>query len=306
MKSILLTLCLFTAYNISNAQPNKLEPTGSVGIGTANPVTRLQVYSNSKQGEIRLGGGNGVGEGRMYINADLTNNLSYIDVFGDNVFKKLSIEALPLVLNNASTGNVGIGTDKPFAKLHIKSDLNSGMMAIGNDTYPALLYSSAGSGEFRLDNRSSVYGYITFFPNGEGTTQGTEAMRIAKSGNVGIGTSNPTDKLSVNGNIRAQSIKVETTNWPDYVFNEEYTLLSLPELKNYLDNNKHLPELPSAKQVETDGVNLGEMNKLLVKKVEELTLYLIHQKDETDKQNKSQQQQIDQLKEQVARLIQQQ
>ena len=94
-------------------------------------------------------------------------------------------------------------------------------------------------------------------------------------GNVGIGTDTPSERLSVNGNIRAKEIKVEATNWPDYVFHENYRLTPLPQIKNYIKTNGHLPEIPSAKEVDDNGVLLGEMNKLLLKKIEELTLHVI-------------------------------
>ncbi|MEE1945892.1 hypothetical protein VRU48_12295 [Pedobacter sp. KR3-3] len=98
------------------------------------------------------------------------------------------------------------------------------------------------------------------------------------SGNVGIKTQTPGNyELAVNGKIRAKEIKVETANWPDYVFDEGYKVGTLEELESYIKANKHLPEMPSAKEVEANGVGLGEMNKLLLKKQEELTLHLIEQ-----------------------------
>lgn len=89
-----------------------------------------------------------------------------------------------------SSGNVGIGTSSPFARLHVRnSDVLEGTIAIGNDNYPGLIYSNAFTGEFRIDNRSSAgAGYITFYPNGQQNTLGNEAMRIATSRNVLIGT----------------------------------------------------------------------------------------------------------------------
>ncbi|NTD97003.1 hypothetical protein G6M26_06550 [Agrobacterium tumefaciens] len=98
--------------------------------------------------------------------------------------------------------------------------------------------------------------------------------------NVGIGTTTPTERLSVNGKIRAHEIKVETDNWPDYVFLAKYKYPSLIELENFIHQNGHLPGVPDAKSVKQDGIALGEMNKILLEKIEELTLHLI----EKDKQ----------------------
>lgn len=108
-------------------------------------------------------------------------------------------------------------------------------------------------------------------------------MRIDQFGNVGIGTTTPKAKLSVNGNLWATAIKVAATNpWPDYVFDPAYERLPLMELESFIKTNKHLPEIPSAKAIEKDGINLGDMNTKLLKKIEELTLYLIELKKDND------------------------
>ena len=105
---------------------------------------------------------------------------------------------------------------------------------------------------------------------------------------MGIGTSYipPGFQLAVNGNVIATSVTVKLKdNWPDYVFASTYRLQSLPALKIYLAQNHHLPEVPSAGDVANDGANLGEINRLLLKKVEELTLYLIEKDDEIKRQD---------------------
>lgn len=102
-------------------------------------------------------------------------------------------------------------------------------------------------------------------------------VQYNKDGNVGIGTWKPDEKLSVNGKIRAHEIKVETANWPDYVFKPEYQLPSLIETEQFIKENGHLPEIPKASEVEANGLSLGEMNRLMMKKIEELTLHLIEQ-----------------------------
>ncbi|MBB1644823.1 hypothetical protein [Sphingobacterium sp. UME9] len=112
------------------------------------------------------------------------------------------------------------------------------------------------------------------------SSEGILAIKAASNGNVGIGTANPTEKLAVNGTIRAKEIKVEANPWPDYVFNDDHQLMPLDSLASFVKENKHLPNIAPAKSVEENGVALGELNRQLLQKIEEMTLYLIDQSRE--------------------------
>lgn len=140
-------------------------------------------------------------------------------------------------------------------------------------------------------NGYSVKAFVEFYDTGNGAVvpqlfgssfqwqrNGTHLFYL--DGNVGVGTEVPTEKLSVKGKIRAQEIKVETANWPDYVFKKDYELRSLDSLRLFIQENGHLPEVPNADSVESEGISLGEMNKVLLKKIEELTLYLLEKDKE--------------------------
>ncbi len=129
-------------------------------------------------------------------------------------------------------------------------------------------------------------------------THAVQQMNILGSLNIGTETANPDYLFQVKGKVRAQEIRVETANWADYVFKPNYHLQPLKEVKAFIDKNQHLPGVPSEKEVVSDGIMLGEMNKLLVKKVEELTLYLI----EKDKSDKRQQEQISSLNKKLSIL----
>jgi hypothetical protein len=109
-------------------------------------------------------------------------------------------------------------------------------------------------------------------------------LYLTNDGNVGIGTDVTHGyKLAVKGKILAEELKVKLSqNWPDYVFNKNYHLLPLKEVDQFIQTNNHLPDMPSAKEVQDNGVNVGEMNARLVKKVEELTLYLIAMQKEME------------------------
>ena len=101
------------------------------------------------------------------------------------------------------------------------------------------------------------------------------------SGTVAIGrTSVPSGyTFAVEGKIRTREVRVDQDTWPDYVFKEDYNLPSLEEIQKHIREKGHLPNIPSAKEVEENGVELGEMNKLLLEKIEELTLYILHQEE---------------------------
>lgn len=182
-----------------------------------------------------------------------------------------------------TTGNAGIGTTSPTASLNIIKSYDHYQPKAISLFFQGTWASATWATDFRfLDIASSEGGKILQL-NGSGMGIGYDPPvfespdKLYVSGNVGIGTNAPTEKLSVKGKIRAQEIKVETANWPDYVFAEDYTLSSLEEVEKHIKAKGHLPGIPSAGEVKTDGIALGEMNAKLLEKIEQLTLHLIEQ-----------------------------
>jgi hypothetical protein len=115
-------------------------------------------------------------------------------------------------------------------------------------------------------------------------------LSVEANGNIGIGTTTPSEKLEVNGNaliqgdFESKKVKVTATpgSVPDYVFSKNYTLNTLEEVEQFINTNSHLPDIPNAKEIETNGQNLGEMQLKLLEKIEELTLYVIDLKKEIE------------------------
>jgi hypothetical protein len=191
-------------------------------------------------------------------------------------------------------GNVGIGTTNPLSKLDVNgnilissADLPMGLNMEVGGTVPLLNMSMnfreanknnayIGAG-FRIDTRTNFAPLFQWLKRDAGGENESMLMSLTSSGNLGLGISNAAEKLAVNGNIRSKEVKVEATNWPDYVFQPGYQLPTLTQIEEQIKMKGHLPDMPSAKEVELNGIALGEMNKLLLKKVEELTLHLISQ-----------------------------
>ncbi|SDQ01649.1 hypothetical protein SAMN05428975_5912 [Mucilaginibacter sp. OK268] len=227
--------------------------------------------------------------------------------------------------DGAALGKVGIGTTAPAAQLHVQvsnlglniiggfrnSSAGVGNGAVTAGTAVGIGFLNEPSGNWWkaaiVHERTNAFGVgrLHFLVNNSmdnSTVTLTDAkMTIETSGNVGIGITNPQNKLDVNGRIHSQSVLIDMNGWSDYVFKKDYQLPSLQEVKNYIDQNQHLPEIPSEQQITKEGLNLGEMNKLLMKKVEELTLYLI----EKDNKQKEQEQLLYKLQGQLNQLIKQ-
>jgi hypothetical protein len=167
--------------------------------------------------------------------------------------------------------NTGITIDQ-IGNVSIGAPTASRKLTVGGSTMPYMSFlPTSSNNEFVIG--SDNYGFILF-------DQSNSAYRMVvdKSGNVCIGltAARAGCMLTVNGKIAAEEFEiVNDVTVPDYVFGKNYKLRSLKELENYINTNSHLPEVPSAEEVKQNGYKVAEMNNTLLKKVEELTLYLI-------------------------------
>lgn len=144
----------------------------------------------------------------------------------------------------------------------------------------------AGEMGFVYGGSATAGGDVTFYRY-NGTTW-TEKMSLDQDGtlriNIGRSASCGGCKLAVNGVVKATEVNVAAvSNWPDYVFSEGYQLRSIEEVESFVEENGHLPGMPSAASVSKTGVSLGDMNAKLLEKIEELTLYMIDLKKENKK-----------------------
>jgi len=309
---------------------------GNVGIGTAAPVSLLDVEG----GNLTLGGNLNFTAGTQSIQfavpgaspnsmmymfpSGTTNNprmlvshspsfpdwgLQYVDT--SDQFNFLGAGSSRLAIN-LSSGNVGIGTAAPTAKLHVAgSETLAGNLTFTSGTQ-SIQFANPGASPAPMmkmfvsgttNPARMVISHSAAFPTWglqyadtldqfDFLAGGTSRMAInLGNGNVGIGVPTPVYKLEVCGTIRAKEVRVET-GWCDYVFEKDYKLKTLDQLEQYLTENKHLPGIAPASEVEKDGLKVGEMNKAMMEKIEELTLYVI----QLSKDNKKLQDQINALK----------
>jgi hypothetical protein len=314
---ILFAVFIFGASCDVDAQTNKFPPDGNVGIGTINPLSALDVNGNIQISNSTVPMGimtENTGTPFPLINLSLNyrepnKNLNYSggSIRIDNrpgvpMFQWNSRLAGTNEDNNimalTKNGHLGIGTLDPKEVLSVNGNIqisNSivpmGIMTENTGTSSPIINLSLNfreinkninysGGAIRIDNRpeAPMFQWISRLA---GTNEDHVVMALTKNGYLGIGTLDPKESLSVNGNIRSKQVKVETDNWPDYVFKKDYPLPSLNSVKIFIGKHQHLPEVPSEQEIVKNGLNLGEINKIILKKIEELTLYLI-EKDQKE------------------------
>jgi len=264
----------------------RITESGNVGIGTTNPDANLTI-GGSDLVTYNLKLKDQAGRAIELISPTIGSPVGKLKITNTNSSLQLGVRDFPETIHIKGTdGNVGIGTTNPDATLTIGgSDLVTYNLKLKDQAGRAieLISPTIGSpvGKLKITNtNSSLQLGVRDFP---------ETMHIkGTDGNVGIGTTNPEAKLHVAGNIYSTEVKVAVAagTGPDYVFEPDYDLRTLQETKDYIEENKHLPEVPSAKEMETNGVQLGEMNMLLLKKIEEMTLHQIELLERLEKAEK--------------------
>lgn len=276
----LLTFATMFITTLFTTAQNLLIPNGTPGgIGTS-PGTYLKFSdnSNNSEGTIRVDGTSyvsygfwqsGVRRWSLYNHhGGNAHTLYFMNAAGDD---KLTL---------TQSGNLGIGVVTPYAKLHVSGTTNTEQWIEATlDGYASLSFKSNNK-KWEWSKRPSSGSDALWLSHHDGSDWVNPAITVWPNGKVGIGTGifAPTKELTVKGTVYAKEVQVDlSVPGPDYVFEKNYKLQTLAELEEYVQLNKHLPEVPSAKEMEGNGINLSEMNMLLLKKIEELTLHLIDQ-----------------------------
>ncbi|MCA6473530.1 MAG: hypothetical protein IM548_07950 [Chitinophagaceae bacterium] len=274
-------------FNIGKLQSGTFTPqmtfqdNGNVGIGTSNPSGQFETYTDGyrrlavsypSSSETRLSLG-----ANAFINQHANNEeLSFNQQYGSGKITFYTGYPNSEKMRITASGNIGIGTINPQANLSIKSGSN----------VDAEINSLPEGIDIQSFNRTSnSYGYISFKTNA-----GNESMRILNTGQICVGCLVPgTYKMAVDGAMAARSLRItQTAGWADYVFDKKYNLRPLDEVEKFIQENQHLPDLPSATTVAREGIDVADMQAKLLSKIEELTLYVIELKKEVETLKKKQ------------------
>ncbi len=276
-----------------NAPNMQFYPTGQVAVNGAFKAT----------GNVTLSGL--AGSSSKVLTVGTNGQLSSVEysTFNDNLGNHMAEQNINLngkkIVNGTSTtkgifvsteGKVRIGTGftVPSNALEVDGTIVSSELKISNlanATPQALIIYPDGlvhatSYSTLADNMGNHTATQNINLDGNkivGSSASTNGLFVGTNGNVriGAGSGNPSKALEVNGIVRSKEVLVEITGWSDFVFEKDYKLMSLAEVEQFVKQHGHLPDVPSANEVEENGIGLGEMNALLLQKIEEMTLHLI-------------------------------
>lgn len=272
----------------------RISHNGSVGIGTEAPTGKLTVHSKLTTD---------VNNNTSFLSPNIGINISHIHWGKKGDWFIRSANSGGKVVIQDTGGKVGIGTATPETRLHLahtSSASLTGKSAFGGIhleqtggrdrfvgiTTDATSHSNTTQGGILLQG-SGGYGTKIHFLTTDNYLHGMkQRMIIDHKGNVGIGITNIPEayKFAVDGKVICEELKVQlSSNWPDYVFQKDYQLPTLDEVAASIETNGHLPGIPSAASIEAEGgIELGEMQRKMMEKMEEMMLYILQQQQEIE------------------------
>jgi hypothetical protein len=288
MRKIIILITAFVSLQVlkSSAQTNTFPSSGNAGVGSISPSDRFEVVGSTFNRVAVIATENVQTGIMMQRNQNAGSYNTAWELYTPSSSTDLRLYNGGDRVTFQANGNVGVGTISPSVK------------------FQAVQTTADWTGDFK-NYTANAYGLRVDLSGSSGSnaafqvyTSTGNGMIIKNNGSIGIGTFDPQGyKLAVNGNMIAESVKVKLyANWPDHVFEPSYKLPDLKETEQFIKENKHLPESPSAKEVAENGINLGEMNSKLLQKIEELTLYLIAQDKKFNEQISDLKNEIVQLK----------
>ncbi len=291
-------------FKCNNIERLRIDPDGKVGIGLCNPTAKLDVLGNVVfRNNLSLTG--------LSNSNDVYNSLLIIDSSG-NVFKTSISEISEAsyltkycsegpILNPTWTNgenkifvacpqvNVGINTSNPRVNLDVIGTTYSNSLKIGgvDPLTSTIRFHMKVSG----NPNNSTTQFLIESEQQELLKLNYQGLLETRSQIIDINNSSATPLTIKNGNqkllqldnnglLHARRIKVDADSWADFVFDNSYKPMTLSELKSYIDKNKHLPGVPAESEIIEEGVDLIEMNRILIQKVEELTIYILEMNEE--------------------------
>ena len=262
-------LCLVLSNSDALAQLYVKNP-GNVGVGTSTPASKFHV-----SGKSLLESTNDV----LTFNTP-TGSYQFL------AFNRSGSRNAWMGLDGGSSYHIGIDLPGQIylqpssGRVIIESQIDNNIGAGLTLTNPLKTNVAGAAKDWTIYNMNGIYGnslqFWAYTPSSS-----SSVLTLGDNGYVGIGTTAPTQKLHVAGTVRATTYIADLGDpWADYVFAANYQLPSLRELESYIKQHHHLPEVPTAEEVKKDGIDLASTQTVLLKKIEELTLYVIEQQKE--------------------------